>query len=82
MIVMQVYHAVGEDLNYLDYEEEGLEALEPACFHDMSNLESNGRWCRCWCILHDSSSSHAPALLGLCRTDIQTLLLHQAFKWR
>ncbi|KAK9861717.1 hypothetical protein WJX84_008746 [Apatococcus fuscideae] len=45
---LQVYHAVGEDLNYLNYEEEDLESLEPACFHDMSNLESNGRWCRCW----------------------------------
>ncbi|KAK9818273.1 hypothetical protein WJX72_009883 [[Myrmecia] bisecta] len=45
---LQVFHKGSDESSYMDYDAEECESALQAFFHDMSNLETQGNWCRCW----------------------------------
>lgn len=45
---LQVFHQAGEDTSYMDYDADECESTLHAFMHDMSNLEFEDNWARCW----------------------------------
>jgi hypothetical protein len=48
LYLIQVFHNGAGETSYLDYDQEELESGLTACFHEMSEPEFKGHWCRVW----------------------------------
>ena len=44
----QVFYRGAGETSYMDYDQEELESGLTASFHEMSEPEFNGKWCRVW----------------------------------
>lgn len=44
----QAFYAAGEDMSYMDYDAEECDTGMQATFHDMSQMELQDNWARCW----------------------------------
>ena len=51
---LQVFHNNGEDTSYLEYSNDGDDVSVSALAHDMTTLETRGKWCRFWCVLNSA----------------------------
>ena len=49
LLAWQVFFKASDDLSYLDYESEECDTELSSFFHDMSQMEWQGNWARCWC---------------------------------
>lgn len=64
---VQVFYQASDDISYLDYDADECETGLQSFFHDMSQMEMQDNWARCWyvtffqhlcpCVLHRSSAS-------------------------
>lgn len=45
---LQVFYKASEDISYMDYEAEECDSGLHAFFHDMTQIELQGDWARCW----------------------------------
>lgn len=49
-IAKQVFYKANEDISYMDYEAEECDSGLHAFFHDMTQIELQDNWARCWCV--------------------------------
>lgn len=45
---MQAFYGASEDMSYMEYDADDLESAMQATFHDMSQMELQDNWARCW----------------------------------
>jgi len=45
-----VFYKANEDISYMDYEAEECDSGLHAFFHDMTQIELQDNWARCWCV--------------------------------
>ena len=70
---VQVFYQASDDISYLDYDAEECETGLQSFFHDMSQMEMQDNWARCWSVtffqhlcLHCSSASVTLVIWLLC----------------
>lgn len=45
---LQAFYGASEDMSYMEYDADDLESAMQATFHDMSQMELQDNWARCW----------------------------------
>ena len=46
--MIQVFYGVSDNLDNMDYDMDDLESSMTNTFHDMSEVEREDNWARCW----------------------------------